>query len=338
MILYFILPAVVIYFRFLEKYGDTLQSIMGILRERVVGSILGSLDMEHTTAALIFIGALSAIHAVGVPLLNSLCPLGGYLYSRSYIHGRPNTKKVALCFKFADIPRGESYLLKFLKEMNSACDTYEDEADKLSVTTGNGVATEDDDTPNVVLNILVTKSEIEKYPTQLKELVKRGHEMVLSAASMSSGVQNFFQGNKAVAELKNAYGIYSNLIGEPPKWYFASSSDGMGRHPTLLHETSNLGMKVAYWSTMVSVNGWNLGADQLYSLKSDVRDTNGGSIIYVTLSEQMKANVKRGEGADESGLTSSVICQIVHSLRTGENNFSFEALSTVVKDDATMVL
>jgi len=336
MILYFIFPAVVLYFRFLEKYGEILQNVIGVLRKNVVG-VLGPASMEDTMAALVFIGALSAIHALGIPLLNSLCPLGGYLYSRSYIHGRPNTKKLALCLNFSDIPKGEGCLAKFLNKITCADDANADEADQ-SASADAVAAKKDDDNPTVVLNIHVTTEEIEKYPSQLKELVKRGHQLALSPASTYRGVQNIFLGNEAAADLKAGYDSYSKLIGQPPKWYFAASSDGMGRHPSLLHEASDLGMKVSYWSTVVCVDGLNLRPDQLDSLKGDVRETNGGSIIFVTLSEKIKTKVKRSEDGDESKLISSIICQILDSLSSGEQIFFLVELSNVAKDDATMIL
>lgn len=335
MILYFIFPAVVLYFRFLEKYGEILQNVIGVLRKNVVG-VLGPASMEDTMAAVVFIGALSAIHALGVPLLNSLCPLGGYLYSRSYIHGRPNTKKVALSLNFTDVPKVEGCLVQFLNKITCADDASVDEADR-SASANTVAAKKDDGNLTVVLNVHVTTEEIEKYPSQLKELVKMGHQLVLSPASTYRGVQNIFRGNEAAAYLKAGYDSYSKLIGEPPKWYFAESSDGMGRHPSLLREASDLDMKVSYWSTVICVDGLNLRADQLDSLKSDVRETNGGSIIFVTLSEKMKTKVKSSDG-DESRLISSIICQILDSLSSGEQIFSLVELSNVAKDDATMIL
>ena len=88
--IYFICPAVILYFRFIDKYGDI---IAWIMRQElsVLPSILVVSDEDLVSLSLVL--SLAMITAVGVPLLNSLCPMGGYLFSRAYTHGQANTKK-----------------------------------------------------------------------------------------------------------------------------------------------------------------------------------------------------------------------------------------------------
>ena len=303
MMFYFIFPVVILFFRFEGLYGEVARSAAEVARG-YLHSILGVQSNGDTVSSSLVL-ALALITSIGVSLLNALCPMGGYLFSRAYTHGQPNTKKVALCIDFSDLPHGESYLLKFLKEMKM----------------------------DAVFNIFVSREDIALFHPQLKELIKKGHNLVLSPTNYKWNISglNLLKGKLAASNIQSAYDIYSGVLGKNPSWFFAKSADGIGRHPALFQKARELGMKVAYWSTLIEVDGWNLTAEQLSDLKNDVIDKNGGSIIYVTLGKKGRASA--------GGLTSSSICQIVDGL-TGHDdaNYSFESLSDVVQDDATMVL
>jgi hypothetical protein len=298
MMIYFFWPAVIIFFRFVDKYGDYIGgksvTLIGYLKS--TGLLTDSpLRSEDDIFSFSFVTMLAMITAVGVPCLNALCPLGGYLYSRAYTHGQPNTKRVAMCISYSDLPRDRTTLYAILSEKKKE-----------------GQAT-------AVLNIFVTLEDLKTHPNDLTLIATKGHTISLEPTEFRG--LSMFQRNVATCNIEFAHFDYSELFGEGPSWLLAKSVDTIGRHPSLFRKASDLGMKVVYWSSLLKVSSGKLTSQQKDAIVSDCKDKNGGSIIYIT--------------ADFSTTNlTSPLCELVGIL----DEFTFESLSTVAKDDPTMVL
>ena len=298
MMVYFFWPAIIIYFRFVDKYGDyiggKLIMVFGYLKS--MGLLTDSpLRSGDDIFSFSFVIMLAIITAVGVPTLNALCPLGGYLYSRAYIHGQPNTKKVALCISYSDLPKDRTTLWAIL-------------ADKKK----EGQAT-------AVLNIFVTLENLKMHPSELKLIAAKGHKLLLEPTEFLG--LSLFQKTAATCNIEFAQYEYTEVLGEAPAWLLAKSVDTVGRHPSLFHKASDLGMKVVYWSTLVKVASGKLTSQQKDDIVDDCQDKNGGSIIYIS-------------SDNSTSTTTAVLCEVVSML----DEFTFESLSNVARDDPTMVL
>jgi hypothetical protein len=282
LICYFIVPATLLYLRFLDRYGESMggviHAVIGHCMDRL---LLSEVEIYDQGAALgmndtlMFI--LSITTSIGVPIINALCPMGGYLFARAYTHGRPNTKKVAICINCSDLPSDIMSTLQSTLEQREA-----------------------------VLNIYVTLDDMQSHFQELVELAKKGHCIALAPS----------------ANIEAAFDEYNHLFGKAAGWAF-SNSDATGRHPMYLRKAHDLGMKVAYWSTLVQIEAATLTDEQTNSIVDDVVDKNGGSII----------NISCGKGATKDSLTNAVLT-IVDAIK----NYSISPLSQVVKDDATMTL
>jgi len=102
------------------------------------------------------------------------------------------------------------------------------------------------------------------------------------------------------------------------------SVESIGRHPSLLREAKDLGMKIAYWSIPVRLTGNELASEQKSSIIDECTHHGGGSIIYAAL----------GKGVSSNNVSTS-LCDLIDAL---EDRISLESLSDVAKDEATMVL
>ena len=245
LMVYFICPAVVLYLRFLVKYGKLVATYASSGRDMLQSTGLlntGGLDGKEMLP-LSLVMSLAAITAVGVPLFNSLCPLGGYLFCRAYTHGQPNTKKIAICIFFKEMPKDGVKVINLCRELAKR---------------------------NALLNVLVTLEELTMYPAELKLVMQKGHALVLAPSNYDERYRGLgiLKSGKTSCNLQISHHEYEAMLGEAPKWALAKSSDT--RHPSFLHEARNLGLKVIYWSTMSS--------DKRIILK-DCQDKNGGSIV-----------------------------------------------------------
>ncbi|KAL7501916.1 hypothetical protein ACHAXN_000072 [Cyclotella atomus] len=261
-----------LYLRFLDQYGERVGGVMN----GWVGGLMDGLGMELDGANDTLVFILSVTTAIGVPIINALCPMGGYLFARAYTHGQPNTKKVAICINCSDLLSDVSTLQSMLEQRKA------------------------------VLNIYVTLNDMQSHSQVLIELAKQGHYIALAPS----------------ANIEAAFNEYNNLFGEAAGWAF-SNSYAAGRHPTYLRKAHDLGMKVAYWSTLVRIEGATLSEEQRNYFVSDVADKNGGSIIYISCG--------KGASKDSSSNALSTIVELI-------KDFSIAPLSQVVKDDSTMRL
>lgn len=304
LLFFFICPAVILYLRFVEKYGESIAAKGVVLREYLQSAGLSSRGDVHDEdmASFSLVMTLAMITAIGVPLLNSLCPIGGFLFSRAYTHGQPNTKKVALCVNFSELPSDAS-------KRKSVLDFFEKKKKEGQMT--------------AVLNIFVTLEEL--FSLELKLLGDLGHAISLAPSEFHESIcgLSMFKGNNS-CNLDIAHHDYAELFGKNPTWFFAKSADSLGRHPSLLRGASDLGMKIAYWSTFVQLTDDETTRDlNIAAIKGECSEHNGGSIIYVTL----KTGVS-------SKCMSYSLCEIVDAL----DDYTLASLSDVVRDDATMVL
>ena len=256
MMIYFILPAVVLYLRFLNQYGEWIGG--------GINAFVYHIGLEDWGIPVIGIGKfdnllliLSVITAAGVPLLNAFCPMGGFLFSRAYTHGQPNTKKVAVCVNLSELGADTSTLLRSLDQSKS------------------------------VLNIFVTSEDIQSHLNELNKLAKKGHYLALAPSENGSFTgPSLFGAGRASRNIKSTFEEYNDLFGEQPNWALSGSSVSLSRHPIYLRKAHNLGMKVTCWSTLVEVKGAKLSREQESFVVSDVIDKNGGSIIYITSYER----------------------------------------------------
>ena len=301
MMIYFICPALIIYLRFIDKYGDTIGSqfrkYAGPL-DALSAVVVSDEDVMSFTLVI----SLTIITVVGVPLLNAMCPMGGNLFSRAYTHGQPNTKKVALCVNFSDLPKESDQRIRIWEAL---------EKKRMG------------DQTTAVLNIYVTLEDLMMYPTeQLKLIAEKGHAIALAPTEFEEesfcGL-SIFQGNKSTCNLQIGHFEYTEIFGKEPRWVLSKSADSIGRHPSFLREAHALGMKVAYWSTLVQLKGNGLTSEQKSALISDSESKNGGSIIYVIVEEGISLN---------NGL-----CEVIDTL-----GYNLESLSDVAKDEAKMIL
>ena len=303
---YFICPAVILHLRFVDRYGESIVSKIAMLKEYLESSGFPAADGDGGDfASFSLVMTLVMITSIGVPMLNALCPMGGYLFSRAYTHGQPNTKKVALCINFSDLPK---------------------DVDKLQAIWNALLNKKKSDQITAVLNIFVTLEDLTLYRDNLKEISKRGHSFALAPSEYheeSFCDLSMFQGNKSSCNLHIAHYEYSKILGKEPTWILAKSADSAGRHPALLSDAKDLGMKTAYWSTTIQLTG-ELTTEQQSAISGECSAHDGGSIIYVTLGKGVSPN-------DVSSTLGEVVDRSFFDL-------SLESLSDVVKDDAKMVL
>ena len=323
MMVFFICPLIVLLLRFLDKYGKSITSMAGVFREyyvqsmpKILSSSIGDKSDEDILSMTLVILLVMISSVIGVPLLNALCPMGGYLFSRAYTHGQPNTKRVALCVKYSDLSKDDELWDVLLMKKKEGSD--------------NSI-------PAAVLNIYVTLEELTLYRNELQEIAKRGHFIALSPTEFDepySGL-SLFSGNKSTCNLQIAHYEYTELFGVEPTWLLSRSARSSGRHPAMLCEARNLGMKVVYWSTLIQLmpGGRSLSISQKNAIRDDCSDKNGGSIIFLTseegtsLSSSLSSNVNL--------VTPHLLSEVIDCI--GER-FSLESLSNVAKDDADMVL
>lgn len=322
MMLYFICPTVILLLRFLDKYEESIASWCDMFREHyeqfmpsVLLQRIGS-DDEDFIITLLMLLVISSV--IGVPLLNALCPIGGYLFSRAYTHGQPNTKKVALCVNFSDLPRDNDDLWRELLKKKDVGDHGRDNQQLVAV-----------------LNIYVTLEELTLHRNELQTIAKRGHFIALSPTEFDDtnfGPSILFS-NKATCNLQIAHFEYTELFGEEPKWLLSRSAGSIGRHPAMLCEARNLGMKVVYWSTliMLPIGARSLSIDRKIALRDDCSDKNGGSIIYLTFEKGGSSSTS----SNSNLITPNLLREVIDSIG---DSYSLESLSDVARDDADMVL
>ena len=378
LLIFVLCPSVILALRFTDMYNDTLHNIRNVLLDRYIYYfvnnivvIIGIDDISRDTTAtttetspslILIIIMLTMTTIIGVSLINALCPLGGYLYSRAYIHGQPNTKKVALCINYCDLPKKKR---KNDNDDDDATHMSGDVRDEIwktlqtreqkTTSSGDNNATT---TTTAVLNIFVTCKDMALYSKEIIKIANHGHaieltltdDTLLSKSGIHGHIHQFFVystptirgGKSACAELQLAHREYTKLfvnettvMKKKPTWFLSMSS--LGRHPMVLRMANDLGMKVTYWSAIICLTtddnrGGLFSIEQKIELQNDVLNKNGGNIIYIT------AGDRQGDITNDTGYNdraTEAICELIESI---DDTFSLETLSNVAKDDAIMAL
>ena len=172
---------------------------------------------------------------------------------------------MALCIKFSDLPLGSANMADIWSSLEK----------------------------KKGINIYVTLEELYAHTSYLKVIASKGHAVALAPTDFGETLNglSLFQGNTASCQLQIAQHEYSEAFEKIPLWMLAKSSDSIGRHPSLLRQASDLGMKVAYWSTLLELSGAHLTKKQQSGVNFDCADKNGGSIIYATLQKGVPSSM-----------------------------------------------
>ena len=240
LLFHFVLPIVLLLYRACDKYN-------------VLSAFQASFNFEFGSYLSMILNVsvlFTVVIGIGMPVLNSLSPISPYLFARSYLHGQPNTKKVALVIAFTDIfeetknnPQRLKELLVFTKENK------------------------------VVLNVFVNFSNVKLYADILKELIRNGHHIGISTYSY-----HFESASVTFDKVLTVREEVLKVLGAKPSWYLPTSGH---RHPFALKACADNYMRVCYWSTLCHTGIMN-AEKCLIDIKRDVVAKGGGNIIYFT--------------------------------------------------------
>lgn len=243
LLFHFIFPFTLLFFRAAAKYS-LLESLQHMIKTDRIPQDIVLCDLVLW---------LLVVLGVGLPVLNSLAPIGAFIFSRAYIHGQPSTKNIAIMTNLTDILSNNdnekhafSNLVKKVKEQDST------------------------------LNIFVTGEDLVMYPEIITSLLKDGHHLGVTS------YHSCFEGKSSVS--KNIRALYSSFEevtgGTSPKWYLPAQGH---RNPFALRAALENGMRVSFWSSRYNVSAKGLNATQLLDqIKTDVSDKCGGNLILIT--------------------------------------------------------
>lgn len=255
-VFYFVLPLVVLALRFVDKYGNFLQQQFSIISELILQvfdpillKIPFKLDAYETLLSLML--NILMITVIGVPLVNSLCPVSGYLFGQVYVHGNPSTKRVAICMHYSSL---------------YGSDIAETAREKIFQILNTWKKGEHKYVSNGVLNILVSVSELESYGEILKNLSSMGHEIVLTLGT-----------NESCSSLSTTYMKFEKILGRKPLWYH-TGIDSKGRSPCCFLAAKKLGMRSVMWSLCLNSN--TPLVRQI--LSNEMKMHNGGMFVYLS--------------------------------------------------------
>lgn len=242
---YVVAPVLVLAKIACNKYGDAVGQVVSAWLQSVLSDDFIARQERPPEQAMIsgLYLLLSLSIMIGVPLVNTLCPMVAYLMSRAYTNGQPRTKRAAICILFKDI------LNESKEQMDETINRCTDEKFP-------------------VLNIFVTVDEIRLFSEMIRKLKAAGH----SFGICSNNVEGIME----------CYEVYIEILDAEPLWYFVGSTS-TGRGPDALKAADDLGLKVAFWSTHIAVTSREvlLGKD-VPKLLDDVTKKGGGSFIYLT--------------------------------------------------------
>lgn len=248
MLIYIVAPLLFLAFLASDRYGETVsQALSAIITSQLDGRYVRNPKRppEQTVASgLLLLLALATM--IGVPLINMLSPLGAYVVPRAYTHGKPRTRRVALCIQFKD-------LLSKSKEK-----TDESIMNLVNNTLGRHI-----------LNIFVAAQELRLYPENIAEL--RSAQHVIGICSIT------------VDGICGAYNEYVQLLKMEPQWYHVGSQGDVSVGPDALKAAADLNLKVSFWSMHIAVGSTEalINVD-LPNLPDDVSSTMGGNIILLS--------------------------------------------------------
>ena len=313
---YFVLPLSILFMRFVEKYGDWLNSIMeqisnfGMKHSEMY--VKEYLDLENENdlnwVHVCWI-VLVLMHVVmGVSMVNSLCPMSGYLFGRTYMHGQPHTGRIAICVEYGDwkalTGQEREELLQGLKKMTKGIDTKGQNQSQM----------ERNKNVKAALNINVTATDLVEHGKDIQFLRKDGHEIVISIDGST------------VNSINVAYQSFATIFdGASATWYHPGKNL-KGTIPQCHSIASSLGMRSVMWSNYITSVG---NAESLEGLEG-LEKHGGGSIVYVC------ANASASASASKSGDFVAILKRVLELVDGAQ--FVPTTLSLVVKEDTTMEL
>mmetsp|Transcript_9402 Transcript_9402/g.14534 ORF Transcript_9402/g.14534 Transcript_9402/m.14534 type:complete len:505 (-) Transcript_9402:247-1761(-) len=143
---FILLPSIILLHRLNDQYGtfifDKVQWLANVFNEQYVSNS----GLEVASIGIpIFLGLIGLI---GNVTIRSFCPLAAHLYGRVYIHGQPNTQKIAICI--LDWSNTGKQLLSKAKSLNL----------------------------KVLLNFVVSYKELVEDTSSLREVIAAGHTIM----------------------------------------------------------------------------------------------------------------------------------------------------------------
>lgn len=263
---YFVLPLVVLLFCFMDKYGSRVQSILVWAASVFIRNVNCCLSLErifgldncNDNGCQMLAHVFLVVHMVnaitwGIKLVNSQCPIAGYLYGRTYTHGRPNTKKIAICVDYSTL-------------FDKNTDAKEKEAFLRELV----LSTEGSESARAVFNINVTATDLLYCRQHVEKLYAQGHELVLTVDDDASH-----------ETIRLAYDAYRNIFnGKSPSWYHPSMHQ-FSSIPEYHSVANSLGLRSAMWSHCI------VSPEEVAYLNDRLRDHNGGLLVYVCGSENV---------------------------------------------------
>jgi len=305
---YFALPFAILVQRFFDKYNEGVNDFTFYAANLVLNGLKsGNFETflmnksDYLFKSILFFVTLPTV--IGIPLIHYLCPINGHLFGRVYTHGIPNSKKVAVCIKFAD----------FFKESNDIGKEYEKVWQSLqswgsnNTTRGSSRKKKEEDT--VSLNIFITKKDLEHSSEIIIQLAKMGHTIGLTVDHKNSST------------LKDTFEVCKGVLKEKSVWYFPGS-DSIGKRPASYHTAFKLGMRSLLWSCLVDVSSsrsFTDGGNVQEMVKEEVEAHGGGSFFYLT---------KEGNTKQESQFNSVILFDFLKILESlGQTPVSVSSLT-----------
>ena len=315
---YFVLPLSILFMRFVEKYGDWLNSIMeqisNFLMNHTEMDVNAFLDNEHDLSWVYVCWiVLVLMHVVmGVSMVNSLCPMSGYLFGRTYMHGQPHTGRIAICVEYGDwktlTGQEREELLQGLKKMTKGIDTKGQNQSQM----------ERNKNVKAALNINVTATDLVEHGKDIQLLRKDGHEIVISIDGST------------VNSINVAYQSFATIFdGASATWYHPGKNF-KGTVPQCHSIASSLGMRSIVWSNYVN------SVDNAESLEGQegLEKHGGGSIVYVCANANANANTSTN--ASKSDAFVAILKRVLELVDGAQ--FVPTTMSLVAKEDTTMEL
>jgi len=238
---HFVFPIVLLVYRATDKYN-----FLSFLQDNFNHD-----DSEFIQSMYSLSLILTSILGVGLPLLNSLSPVGAFLFSRAYQHGQPSTRKVAIIVKFSDIIQKSggdlSNLITFLQKTGE------------------------------ILNIFVSLDDMRCNSEQIVTLSESG-VVELGVTTNSSTNESWSKSSDKVIQTHKQL---SNVWNKKPSWYLSSNKECV--HPSALRSAHlNCEMRTCFWSVLYDMSKNEITEEvSLRVIEEDILMKGGGSIIYV---------------------------------------------------------
>lgn len=316
---HFVAPGVVLGCRFLDRYSDAVRAVVA----RTVETLL-SPDLLATVSDREFfldryddlVAATTVLLAVlsfyGVHVLNDVSPLNGYVVSRTYLHGQPNTKRVAFTLRLSDLVAGRRTRTR--KTPNN--DDKDDDHDLTVKDMGLDEREEalllgKDD--RLRLTVLVGDDDAERRPAIVRELVVAGHETAVWPTSSRS------------EDLARAFDRVARAAGRRPTW--CRTRDAR----TARAASADLDARVALWSSRIRAarDGRRVCEADRVRLRGEIKDKGGGNVVDLVFDD---------DDTDATTTTTSMMKVVRDLFEALPAEYAVRPLSDVVRQPKSMDL